>query len=121
MKKGVTRVVFKLGRYVIKIPRIDNNHLNFLQGCLANWRERNYCKMFKDLPEFYNKVAPSFFCSWFGLFQIQGRCKTRPPEITLKDLENELELLSSSNKNWDKKAENIGYYKDHWVWLDYGD
>lgn len=120
MKKGVTRVVFELGRYVIKIPRIDNNHLNFLQGCLANWRERNYCKMFKDLPEFYNKVAPSFFCSWFGLFQIQGRCETRPPEPTLKDLENKLELLSSSN-NWDKKVENIGYYKDHWVWLDYGD
>ena len=73
MKRGVTRLVFLVGRYVIKIPNFTNSHLHFLNGCYANYSERNYCKMFSKMPEFLNLVAYSYFCSWFGLIQIQQR------------------------------------------------
>ena len=119
MKKGVTRLVFELGRYVIKIPRIDNGHLNFLQGCLANWKERSYCRMFRNMPEFINLVAPSLFCTWFGLFQIQKRCYV----YSKKNCKNQIEEVISIGikKGWDFKKENLGILNDRWVWLDYGD
>lgn len=74
---GITRNVFLIGRYAIKIPRISN-HLHFLQGCYSNWSERRFCKHTKsgdyETRSCYNMVAPSLWCSWFGIVQIQRRC-----------------------------------------------
>lgn len=63
IKKGVTRIVLLIGNIAIKIPNFTYCHLHFLNGCYGNWSERNYTKIFKNLPEFYNKVSPTLFCS----------------------------------------------------------
>ena len=33
--RGVTRLVFVFKHFVIKIPRLDHGHTNFLYGCLG--------------------------------------------------------------------------------------
>lgn len=110
--RGITRIVFLTKNYAIKIPTFKN-HLHFLQGCLSNYKERHYNKIFKNMPEFLDLVAPSLFCSIFGLIQIQKRCKPFLSEID----ENILERF----KNFDDiKPQNLGYFNDELVILDYG-
>jgi len=72
MKKGVTRLVFLVGRFAIKIPNFTYSWQNFLEGCLANCKEGNFCKQWKSMPEL-NLVAKTYFSSWFGLVNIQER------------------------------------------------
>lgn len=114
MKKGVTRLVFRVGNYVVKIPNFTYNHLNFLNGCYSNWSERSYYKMFKNNLEYLNKVAPSRFCTWFGLIQIQDYC--RPLERNLSSLE--LDYFKDV-RGGESKPENFGIYKNKIVCLDY--
>ena len=115
---GVTRVVILLGNYAIKIPNFLFKHRHFLYGCYANYSERNYCKVFKpineEMKELYDKVAPSLFCSWFGLIQIQRRCIVNTVELT----DEQLEYFKDINDN-DTKPNNFGYYKGKLVCLDY--
>lgn len=115
MKKGTTRIVFILfEKWVIKIPNFTYSHLHFLNGCYANYSERDYCKKFKNLPEFYCKVAPSLFCSWFGLIQIQMYCKPLIYAISDYDLER-----LSDVRGRETKTQNFGLYKNKIVCLDY--
>lgn len=114
MNKGVTRIVFKIGKYVIKFPNHSYNHLNFLNGCYSNWSERNYCKQFKNMSEFYNKVSPSIFCFPFGLFQIQKYCKPLNRQITDEEL-----LFFENVRGGETKPENFGTYQGRIVCLDY--
>jgi hypothetical protein len=113
---GCTRIVFLISRYAIKIPNFIYCHQHFLQGCYANWSERNLCKTFKSrvAPNFINLVAPSYFCSWFGLIQIQARCDPK-----LEDLTNREIKLYEPLCGGDFKKENFGYYKGRLVCLDY--
>lgn len=115
-RKGVTRIVFIFSFFVIKIPNFTNYHLHFLQGCYSNWSERNYCKMFKNVEDnkFYDLVAPSYFCSWFGLLQIQAKCEPKLENLT----DNEIEFYKNVH-NGDFKKENFGYYNGKLVCLDY--
>ena len=114
IEKGTTRLVFIFKYFVIKIPNFTYSHLHFLNGCYANWSERNFCKIFKNMPEFYNKVAPSIFCSWFGIIQIQKYCKPLNREIT------EAELMFLENvRGGESKRENFGIYNNNIVCLDY--
>lgn len=122
VKWGVTRLVIPIWKFVIKIPRIDNGQEMFLLGCLSNYRERSYCKMFLKMPEFYNLVIPTIFCSWFGLFQIQLRCDCKKSSETVAELENYMKVYSEGKHlGFDVKRSNLGWYKGRWVWLDYGD
>lgn len=115
---GVTRLVILIGNYAIKIPNFTKEHRHFLYGCYANYSERNYCKVFKPINEemskFYNLVAPSYFCSWFGLIQIQGRCKPINRHLTKKEIN-----FFKDVHGGDYKKENFGYYNDKLVCLDY--
>ena len=111
-KIGTTRIVFLIGRYAIKLSNHGYCHQHFLQGCYANWAERNYCKMFKDLP-IGDMVAPSIFCSWFGLFQIQKRCEPLNRDLTAKEEKMFKDVCT------DIKAENFGIYEGRLVCLDY--
>ena len=70
--RGATRLVFVFKHFVIKIPRLNYGHTNFLHGCLSNWKEREFYKNFKNIPTTHKDlIIPTFWCSWFGLFQIQ--------------------------------------------------
>lgn len=114
IRKGCTRIVILICNIAIKIPNFTVCHRHFLYGCYANYSERNYCKMFRGMTKFYNLVAPSLFCSWFGIIQIQQRCE--PIDFDLSD--EQLELLKIVH-NGDEKKENFGYYKNRLVCLDY--
>lgn len=114
-KKGCCRVVVLVGNYAIKIPTFFNMKL-FLYGCYCNWSERNFCKMFKGVDEnvFYNLVAPSLFCSWFGLIQIQKRCVELDRHLTRKE-----KYKFKDTCGGDYKKENFGYYNNKIVCVDY--
>ena len=114
MKKGATRLVFKIGVYVVKIPNFLYNHLNFLNGCYSNYSERQYCKMFKKMPEFYDLVAPSLFCSIFGLIQIQRFCSPLNSEISEQDL-----IRLENVRKGESKSTNFGVFKGKIVCVDF--
>ena len=114
-QKGVTRIVFLIGNYAIKIPNFTVCHLHFLHGCYANWSERHYCKIMKNIEndKFYNLVAPSIFCSFFGLIQVQKRCIELDRHLT------DDEILKFKDICNDIKKENFGYFNGILVCLDY--
>lgn len=115
-KKGSTRIVILIGKFAIKIANFTYSHQHFLFGCSANWNERTHCKTFKNFDNdiLIIGVAPSYFCSWFGLIQIQARCEPCEHELTNEQIEKYKEL-----HNGDYKKENFGYYKNKLVCLDY--
>lgn len=107
IKYGITRIVFLIGKYAIKIPN-PKRHLHFLQGCYNNYSERYYCKTVKGTED-YNLIAPSYFCSWFGIIQIQAKCEP---------IQN-IEYGVFINLTDDHKPENFGLYNGRVVCLDY--
>lgn len=116
--KGVTRCVVLIGRYAFKFPRLFGEyHLHFLQGCYSNWSERQYYKLHGNVDYEGNMAkwcAPSFFCSWFGLVQIQARCVVNEVWLTGNQRRFYKPLCGT-----DSKPHNFGYYKGKLVCLDY--
>jgi len=86
--------------------------LHFLHGCYSNYSERFFCKQWKGMPE-YNLIAPSLFCSWFGLVQVQVRV-SQP--INPNEDVSAFDFVTSG----DNKDLNFGYYKGRLVCCDYG-
>jgi len=113
--KGTTRIVFLFSKYVIKIPNFNYSHSHFLQGCKANWDERKYTKIFKGCKDcnFYEKISPTIYSSWFGLFSIQYKVKPLKRNLT----NNEKEYFKQQTT--DNKKENFGYLNDKLVCIDY--
>lgn len=112
IKKGVTRLVFLVGNYAVKIPNFTVQHSHFLQGCYANWSERQYTKMFKGMNE-YNKIAPTYFCSFFGLVSIQRRVIELDRHLT------EEEVKYFEHQTSDIKCANFGWLNGNLVCIDY--
>lgn len=115
-KKGITRIVFIFNKIVIKIPNYSYQHSHFLQGCLDNWNERKYTKYWKNCKDcdLYDKIAPTYFCSWFGLFQIQAKCEPKLENLTMSEREIYKVLCGT-----DIKKENFGYLNNKLVCIDY--
>ncbi len=117
LKNGCTRIVFIFNNFVLKIPNYRYSHYHFLQGCQSNYSERNYCKSFKNANyegNMYDFVAPSFYCSLFGLILIQAKCLPIEKELTDDEKEFYKPLCGT-----DSKKENFGIYKGKLVCLDY--
>lgn len=115
--QGITRKVLIIGNFAFKFPNTSYGHNNFLQGCYANWSERKYCKDFKNADyedNLYKFVCPSYFCSWFGIIQIQAKCDQVLNELNGEEIKNHLPLCGT-----DSKKENFGYFKGRLVCLDY--
>lgn len=115
-RSGITRIVFLFGNFVIKIPNFTVHHRHFLQGCYANWSERTTYKYWKkyNYKELYQLVCPSYFCSWFGLIQIQKRIRVLDRELTKDEV-----YMFRGIAGQDIKKENFGYYHGRIVCLDY--
>lgn len=109
--KGVTRLVFLLGGWAIKIPNFTFCHGHFLEGCRDNWRERVVTKY--RLPEFMEKTAPCVFCAWFGLFSVMKRV-----EINTEPLTREQKKYFK-NQTTDCKPSNFGHLNGKLVCIDY--
>lgn len=115
--KGITRIVFVFKTIVVKIPKFTYSMQHFLQGCCANWSERKYCKDFKNADydeNMYDWVAPSYWCSWFGLIQLMVKCEPNLHDLTFDEVEFYKPLSVP-----DTKRQNFGFYKGRLVCLDY--
>jgi hypothetical protein len=115
---GITRIVLIVGNYAYKFPTIIYGMKNFLNGCYSNWAERKFNKDFKSAnfeENMIDYVAPSIFCSWFGLIQIQKRC-----DVLTEELSNEEKIFFNPVSGGDNKKENFGFYMGKKVCLDYG-
>lgn len=113
MKKGTTRVVYLIGGYAIKIPRI-NRWKSFLRGILANMDERMW---YKHSPvDWKNKMCPSLLCLFGGFILI---CKRATP-ITQTIWDNgTIKKEDFYPIPMDYKAINFGWYKSEIVLIDY--
>lgn len=115
INKGCTRLVFLIGKYAIKIPNFTYSHHHFLIGCKSNWYERELYKMSKGL-DYRNLMCKSYFCSWFGLIQIQERVKELDRDLTEDEIITYKDICKS-----DIKKENFGIdSKGNLVCIDYG-
>lgn len=70
---GITRLVLLIGNWAIKVPNFEYEHRHFLLGCYTNWQERDYTKVWNSYPPMGKMIAPTVWCSWFGLVSIQKR------------------------------------------------
>lgn len=113
--RGVTRLVFVFRHFVIKVPRLNYGHTNFLCGCLSNWKERQFYKNFKNLPDYGNLIIPTLWCSWFGLISIQKRALKLNRELTLEEIKKFSKVCT------DIKSANFGIYNGNLVCIDYGE
>ena len=89
-------------------------HKQFLIGCLSNWSERERYKLLLKYSKEIHMVAPSLYCSYFGLIQIQRRCKPMDRDLTDEELTSFQYYC-----NEDCAKTNFGYYKDNIVCVDY--
>lgn len=112
IKIGCTRIVFILKTIVIKIPNFLYQHNHFLQGCYANWSERYFTKIFKN-NILIEKVAPTLFCSYFGLISIQKKVIELNRNLTTEEINHFQEITS------DIKIQNFGYLNNKLVCIDY--
>lgn len=113
-RNGVTRLVFVFGNFVVKIPNFTCQHSHFLAGCYANHKERCYWKSWMSYPELKERVVPTWFCSWFGLFQIQARAAILNNNAFLNEYDDKYFYFTT-----DRKPSNFGYYKNKLVCVDY--
>lgn len=113
IRKGCTRIVFLIGNYAFKIPNFTVCHMHFLNGCQANWKERDYCLTFQSLEEFRERVVPTLFCSWFGLLSIQRRVTELERDLT------EHEVIYFKEQTVDIKRQNFGWFNGKLVCVDY--
>ena len=114
IKKGVTRIVIICFGYVFKIPNFTSKHLFFLQGFVANYKERYITITFKYYKHFYSKINPTLFCTYFGLLSIQKYVTPLTRELT------SAEKRYFKQQTIDNKKENFGILNGKIVCIDYG-
>jgi len=85
MKHGITRSVILIGSYAFKFPSVRNGMQMFLEGMLANWKERAFYKQNKTY--YKGRIAESYFCFWFGLLSIQEKLEVSHSELTGDEIE----------------------------------
>lgn len=127
IKRGATRTVLIFSDFVIKIPRLRNNTLDFsayplfaglYQGLLCNLQER-YWNRFG-----YLQLCPVLFSDWFGFVVIMPRCKILTENLDPAEFEafiridrNDATLGTVPAEN---VAENFGLLNGRLVIIDYG-
>jgi hypothetical protein len=113
--RGVTRLVFLVGNYAIKIPKpVIWNH--FLRGLIANMEER-LIWMIVNIPETAithtkDYLCPVVWASWGGWILIMKR--TEPVDPQSWEPIKELEVVCR-----DHKPDNYGMLDGRLVMIDY--
>ncbi|QBZ71712.1 hypothetical protein [Escherichia phage Skure] len=118
MRSGRCRFVFFIGRYAIKIPRL-NSYEGFLQGLLSNITERKW----RNYPD--KHLCPVVYANCIGLIVIMLRAQ----EVTdFEKFKKDLDVICNDEKGlgeefyrWDGTAKNFGYLNGKLVKVDYGD
>ncbi len=112
MRKGTTRVVFLVGKYAIKFPRVSSWKM-FLRGILANLDEKLWYNNSPD--EWRLKMCPAIMCIG-GFVLVSKRCE--PISANAYDL---LDIEYYKPIPMDNKISNFGWYQNRVVLVDYAD
>lgn len=113
MNKGTTRVVYLIGKYAIKLPRI-NRWRSFLRGILANLDEKMW---YHHSPSDWKlKMCPTLCCLLGGVILIARRAEPIT-EAEYRDLDTD----SFKPLPLDIKIINFGKFQDRIVLIDYAD
>lgn len=108
IRHGITRTVFLVGRYAIKVPTLRYGLDAWAWGIVSNNSEQEWCK-YRDWK---GRVAPVLH-SWFGgLIQVYPRCEP----FVLKTMKYpEFPGFAPG----DKKPDNYGVLDGRVVCIDY--
>ncbi len=109
VRSGITRIVWLIGPYAIKIPNPRYGWDKFLRGLLSNMTEYR----FTPLAEKFN-LTPVIWSLWGGWLNIQLRCEPITDE----------EFSRLNESDWmtcDFKRENFGKLNGRILLLDYGE
>lgn len=108
VRHGVTRTVFLIGRYAVKVPTLRYGLDAWAWGIVSNTSEREWY----SFEDWQGKVAP-VLRSWLGgLIQVYPRCEPFDP--------NSMEYpLFVNFAPGDKKPDNYGVLNGAVVCLDY--
>lgn len=109
VRSGITRIVWLIGPYAIKIPNPRYGWGKFLYGLLSNMTERRFSTVAEKF-----RLAPVIWSMWGGWLNVQRRCE---PII-----DEEFEALNEDD--WipcDFKRENFGKLNGRILLLDYGE
>lgn len=111
-KFGVTRNVFLVGRYAIKLPAISSWRL-FLQGLLCNMQEAEFSTMKWDT------MCPVLLSSSLGFVVVMQRVET----LTFEEAEREMETMKAIRETGvpvELKPDSFGWLNGRIVAIDYG-
>lgn len=118
IKKGATRIVIILKKYVIKIPRFKTMR-SFSNGLSANLYE-------KEFSEFlFPYVSPTIFSLW-GFLNIQYKVLVTNQDAELKIWIKNLDSIKCESQrkylinSVELKTDSIGYLNNKIVACDYG-
>lgn len=115
IKGGCTRSVLLIGKYAIKIPRLNYGWQLFLKGLLANMQEVHFSTM-KD-----ERMAPVIFSIPGGFLLVMPRCKAISKYDFLKVLNiSYFHGLEPFKVPVENKIDSFGWLNNKIVALDYG-
>ena len=103
-KRGVTREVFLVHNYAVKIPSLRSWKL-FLQGLLCNIQESTF-------SGYSNKLCPVIFKLPGGFLNVMPRCESLEDESLM--------FLEADNLEIEQKLCSFGWLNDEVVAVDYG-
>lgn len=100
---GITRHVILVGRWAVKVPRLNYGWQKFLYGLLSNMQEAAFGKR-SDMME---GICPTYFSFPGGFLNIQPRCDILSEEeykllhITLRRMrKNGLSCVEDKHDSW---------------------
>lgn len=108
---GVTRAVFLVGPYALKVPNWGRYGL-FLDGMLANIQEKKW-------SGFSDKLCPIIFCIPGGWLNVMPRCKPFKGSIPKKWFKR-FTHTNGGILPVEHKDNSFGFLNDRLVALDYG-
>ena len=115
-RKGSSRDVFIIGRWVVKIPKVYSWE-TFLWGLLSNIQEREFSNL--EWPE----LCPVIWSIPGGFLLVMPNCSIIERENFSESIVNE--IINNANKSGrtipaEIKHDSWGYYKNRLVAVDYG-
>jgi hypothetical protein len=110
--RGITRLTFLIGSWAIKLPNPLNGQRMFLEGMLANLKERTLWKGWKGHRN-HDLLCPSYYVGFMGFVQIQARCEALQRDLSDPERRNFREITT------DTKPINYGLLNGRVVCFDY--
>jgi hypothetical protein len=110
VRHGITRTVFLVGNYAVKVPRLSIPWpwQHRVRGLLANITEHN---LYQAHQYYKNALCPVLWCSWGGFVLVMRRARPYPAGMVPK--------ADQCSLTTDHKPENYGVLNGSVVCIDY--